>query len=70
MFIDTVGAGYEETWNDLLESRENEGEAKLALYLYQQLREAGLAGEELEAEFLKIMDDQFPYHHFHSSSSL
>jgi len=36
MFIDTAGAGYEEAWNDLLESRENEGEARLALYLYQE----------------------------------
>jgi len=47
MFVDTVGAGYEETWNDLLESRENEGEAKLALYLYQQLREAGLPAKSI-----------------------
>jgi len=47
MFVDTVGAGYEETWNDLLESRENEGEAKLALYLYQQLRDAGLPARSI-----------------------
>jgi len=43
MYVDTAGAGYEESWNDLLESRENIGEAKLALYLYDQLREAGIA---------------------------
>ncbi|GAF64027.1 hypothetical protein BTS2_0919 [Bacillus sp. TS-2] len=42
----------------------------VAQEMLKQLREAGLAGEELEAEFLKIMEDQFPYHHFHSSSSL
>jgi len=38
LYVDTAGAGYEEAWNDLLESRENEGEARLALYLYHQLR--------------------------------
>ena len=42
VFIDTAGTGYAETWNELLESRENEGEAQLALRLYQQLREAGI----------------------------
>jgi ATP-dependent RNA/DNA helicase IGHMBP2 len=42
IYVDTVGTSYEETWNDLLESRQNEGEAKLALYLYGQLREAGI----------------------------
>jgi predicted DNA helicase len=47
MFVDTVGAGYEEAWNDLLESRENEGEAKLALYLYQELRDAGLPAKSI-----------------------
>jgi superfamily I DNA and/or RNA helicase len=47
MYVDTVGAGYEEAWNDLLESRENEGEAKLALHLYQQLREAGLPAKSI-----------------------
>ena len=29
-FVDTAGAGYSESWNELLESRENLGEAKLA----------------------------------------
>jgi len=42
IYVDTVGAGYEEAWNDVLESRENQGEAKLALYLYEQLKEAGI----------------------------
>jgi superfamily I DNA and/or RNA helicase len=47
IFVDTAGAGYDEAWNDLLESRENEGEAKLALYLFGQLREAGIEAHEL-----------------------
>jgi ATP-dependent RNA/DNA helicase IGHMBP2 len=47
IFVDTAGAGYDEAWNDLLESRENEGEAKLALYLYGQLREAGIPGRSM-----------------------
>jgi len=45
--VDTVGAGYEEAWNDLLESRENEGEARLALNLYQQLRDAGIPAKSI-----------------------
>jgi len=47
IYVDTAGAGYEEAWNDLLESRENEGEAKLALYLYQQLRDAGIPARQI-----------------------
>ena len=42
VFIDTAGAGFEESWNDLLESRENQGEAKLAMRLLDQLLTAGL----------------------------
>ncbi len=45
--MDTAGAGYEEGWNDLLESRENEGEARLALYLYNELREAGVPAKSI-----------------------
>ena len=41
-FVDTAGAGYEESWNELLESRENKGEAELAVKLLRQLLEAGL----------------------------
>ncbi len=47
IYVDTAGAGYEEAWNDLLESRENEGEARLALYLYQELRDAGLPAKSM-----------------------
>jgi ATP-dependent RNA/DNA helicase IGHMBP2 len=47
IYVDTAGAGYEEAWNDLLESRENEGEARLALYLYQELRTAGVPAKSI-----------------------
>ncbi len=47
IFVDTAGAGYDEVWNELLESRENPGEAKLALYLYNQLREAGIPAKQI-----------------------
>lgn len=46
-YVDTAGAGYEEQWNDLLESRENEGEARLALQIYGQLRESGLPARSI-----------------------
>jgi ATP-dependent RNA/DNA helicase IGHMBP2 len=42
VYIDTVGTGFEERWNDLLESRENEGEAKLAAQLARELHESGI----------------------------
>src|SRR4029077_15097904 len=47
VYVDTVGTGYEESWNELLESRENEGEAKLALQLYEILRESGLPAKSI-----------------------
>ncbi len=47
IYVDTAGAGYEEAWNELLESRENEGEARLALHLYQELRDAGLTAKSV-----------------------
>lgn len=40
IYVDTAGTGFDESWNDLLESRENAGEAKLALKLLEQLLEA------------------------------
>jgi superfamily I DNA and/or RNA helicase len=46
-YVDTAGAGYEEQWNDLLESRENEGEARLALQLYEQLRDGGIPAHSI-----------------------
>ncbi len=41
-FIDTAGAGFDETWNELLESRENKGEAELAVRLLNRLLESGM----------------------------
>lgn len=42
VYIDTAGSGFEESWNDLLESRENEGEARLAVRLLERLLAAGI----------------------------
>ncbi len=41
-FVDTAGAGFSESWNELLESRENLGEAKLALRLMERILASGL----------------------------
>jgi superfamily I DNA and/or RNA helicase len=41
-FVDTAGAGFDENWNELLESRENKGEAQLAVKLLYELLGAGL----------------------------
>ncbi len=46
-YIDTAGAGYDESWNEMLESRENKGEAELAVKLYRQLSEAGLKNTQI-----------------------
>lgn len=42
IYVDTAGAGYDEVWNEILDSRENEGEAALALKIWGKLSEAGL----------------------------
>ena len=42
IFVDTAGTNYTETWNELLDSRENDGEAQLVLKLWNQLAEAGV----------------------------
>src|SRR5204863_7801816 len=47
VYIDTAGAGYDETWNDLLESRENDREARLALQLCGELLESGLSPKSI-----------------------
>ncbi|MBI2069511.1 MAG: AAA family ATPase [Elusimicrobia bacterium] len=47
IYIDTAGAGFEETWNELLESRENKGEADLAVRLYQKLRLSGVEANQI-----------------------
>ena len=41
-FVDTAGAGFDEEWNELLESRQNKGEAELAVKLLYELLGAGL----------------------------
>lgn len=46
-FVDTAGAGFEESWNELLESRENEGEARLAARLLERLLAAGLKPRQI-----------------------
>ncbi len=42
VYVDTAGAGFAEDWNELLESRENLGEAKLVVKLMQKLLAAGI----------------------------
>ncbi|MDD5628633.1 MAG: AAA domain-containing protein [Elusimicrobia bacterium] len=46
-FVDTAGAGFSESWNELLESRENLGEAKLALRLLEKVLAAGVAPRQI-----------------------
>ena len=46
-FVDTAGAGYEEIWNDLLESRENEGEAQLVKKILDALLWSGVATRDM-----------------------
>lgn len=41
-FIDTAGTGFFESWDELLESRENAEEAALAVKILRELLEAGL----------------------------
>jgi ATP-dependent RNA/DNA helicase IGHMBP2 len=41
-YVDTAGAGFDEAWNELLDSRENAGEAGLALRLWKELEAAGV----------------------------
>ncbi|HRY30177.1 MAG TPA: AAA domain-containing protein [Elusimicrobiota bacterium] len=42
VYVDTAGTGFSEVWNELLDSRENEGEAALALRLWNELEAAGI----------------------------
>ena len=46
-YVDTAGAGYDEAWNDLLESRENKGEAALAVKILYELLAAGLKARDV-----------------------
>ncbi len=47
LFVDTAGAGFEETWNPMLDSRENQGEAELALYFFRELRRLGVSPSQV-----------------------
>ncbi|HAM36614.1 MAG TPA: hypothetical protein DEB40_01190 [Elusimicrobia bacterium] len=47
VFVDTAGAGFSETWNELLESRENPEEAKLALRLMEKVLASGVEPHQL-----------------------
>jgi len=46
-FVDTAGTGFDETWNELMDSRENRGEAELALRLWGKLEEAGIGPHQV-----------------------
>ncbi|MCM2304439.1 MAG: DNA2/NAM7 family helicase [Elusimicrobia bacterium] len=62
-FVDTAGAGFDEAWNDMLESRENKGEAELAVKLLYELLGSGLKPKDVavltpyvaQAKLLKTM---------------
>ncbi|MFA6029102.1 MAG: AAA domain-containing protein [Elusimicrobiota bacterium] len=47
VFIDTAGTGWEEGFDELLQSRENEGEAGLAARIVAELQEAGLRARDI-----------------------
>jgi superfamily I DNA and/or RNA helicase len=46
-YIDTAGAGFDEVWNEMLESRENPGEAQLAIKVLRDLMEAGMHARDI-----------------------
>jgi superfamily I DNA and/or RNA helicase len=62
-YVDTAGAGYDESWNDLLESRENKGEAELAVKILHELLGSGMQPKNVailtpyvaQAKLLKTM---------------
>jgi superfamily I DNA and/or RNA helicase len=62
-YVDTAGAGFDEAWNDLLESRENKGEAQLAVKILYELLGSGLKPKDVailtpyvaQAKLLKTM---------------
>ncbi len=47
LYIDTAGTGFNEEWNELLDSRENEGEANLAFTILEHLRYAGIQPDQI-----------------------
>ena len=46
IFVDTAGTGYEEHLNELMQSRENEGEARLACKILREILGAGVRPED------------------------
>ena len=46
-YVDTAGAGFEEGWDEGLQSRDNEGEAKLAGTLLRELLHAGVRAKDI-----------------------
>ncbi len=46
-YVDTAGAGFDEQWNELLESRENRGEAELAVKILRELLASGLKPKDV-----------------------
>ena len=46
-YVDTAGSGFAEAWNELLESRENAGEAALAVRLMERLLAAGMKPKDI-----------------------
>lgn len=62
-YVDTAGAGFDEAWNEMLESRENKGEAELAVKLLYELLGSGLKAKDVailtpyvaQAKLLKTM---------------
>jgi superfamily I DNA and/or RNA helicase len=47
VFIDTAGTGWEESFDEALQSRENPGEARLAMKILGELLEAGMRPRDL-----------------------
>lgn len=47
VFVDTAGTGYDELFDPLTQSRENKGEAELAVRLAKELLDAGIRPEDL-----------------------
>ncbi len=47
VYVDTAGTGFQEVWNELLDSRENEGEARLAVKVFETLVESGLGLDQV-----------------------
>lgn len=46
-YVDTAGAGFDEQWNELLESRENKGEAQLAVKILYELLGDGIKPKDV-----------------------